>query len=69
METVGRKLSRKFSGITNILEKKMKAGRYYNNQRYYLGNFLFLDELKTKIDEEEAMRKKTEESALLFGLI
>jgi len=52
METVGRKLSRKFSGITDILEKKMKA-----------------DKLKTQLDEEEAMRKKTEESALLFGLI
>ena len=68
METVGRKLSRKFSGITDILERKMKSGRYYD-KRYHLENLLFLDKLKTQHDEEEAMRKKTDESALLFGLL
>ena len=57
-----RKLSKKFSGIADILERNKASGKY-NKQKMWT-NFSILDQSK-----EEVIRQREAESALLFGLI
>ena len=72
-----RKLSRKFSGIADILERKMAGGSkqilekftFLLNNYYYIKLFYILEKEKRQVEEEEALRKeKAESTALLFNL-